>query len=219
MAVRHPEGRRASLRKAKEFSLSEIANRRDISFRCEHKVWRGHDRWVHTCEEGSMKWWMARWVKNCSAVDGLDKWAKDERRRPSRSKNIWPSNPARWQSNLFKATGSKLGGGSESAGICAVGFSDGVVYFPVTIGCFFFFQFLEPCARFAVLLISLASHTVCNSPNTEKGETIWIQICFSVLPPSPYIIHPPTPFSTSPPSLAAVLSQWVCVEGRHVCAY
>lgn len=38
MAVRHPEEGRASLRKAKEFSLSEIANIRDISFRCEHEV-------------------------------------------------------------------------------------------------------------------------------------------------------------------------------------
>lgn len=38
MAVGHPEGRRASLREARQFSLSEIANIRDISFRCEHKV-------------------------------------------------------------------------------------------------------------------------------------------------------------------------------------
>lgn len=72
---------------------------------------------------------------------------------------------------IFSKLQGQRYGKTESAGICAVGFSDGVVYFPVKIVCFFSL-FLKPCARFAVLLISLASHTVCKNPNTEKGETI-----------------------------------------------
>lgn len=61
---------------------------------------------MHMCEKGCMNWCMNRWIKSCRDVDRVDKWAEDECCPPSQTENSWPSNPVRWQSNLFKETGS-----------------------------------------------------------------------------------------------------------------
>lgn len=79
---------------------------RDVSFRCLYMSTSSAEVMTRTCEKGSMNRWMNRWMRSCRDVDRVDKWAEDECCPPSHSENSCPSNPVRWQSNLFKETGS-----------------------------------------------------------------------------------------------------------------
>lgn len=185
---------------------------------------------------------MEEWWK----PDRDDEWADDGRCRPpsAAQKESWPP-LERWQHNLDKDAGvdaTLLAYGRNSSMVmlrmfqgffsCAKFFwsaadgtktkyslwkyRSGETKKKMLFDC----EFMQHILKNKIFYLLLDLQQILTSTRFTKCWKGGKRKQFSILPfPLPTFYLGPTPFLPSPPPLTAVLSQWVCVKERHVCAY